>query len=107
MRSPEDSIPFEVVRSRRSTADIIIEDPAISNVHAHFEVDSMDDSVCVQDVGSSNGTFINREPLQPHTPVPLHLGDCVRFGQSIFYFVPNAMLGELLRAPPTAGIGRQ
>ncbi len=92
----EESMWEYVTVGRASTADIVIDDPAISNVHAHFEIDLSDNSVSVQDVGSSNGTHINRNRLQPHTPALLHSGDCVRFGQSIFYFVQSSTLKELV-----------
>ncbi len=85
-----------ITLGRASTADIAVDDPAVSNVHAHFMVDDEDGRVKVQDVGSSNGTFVNRNPMQAHTPVTLASGDCVRFGQSIFYYVSSSMLKELI-----------
>ncbi len=86
----------QITVGRASTSDIVLEDPAISNVHAHFELDSEDRSVSVQDLASSNGTFVNRERLQPHSPEPLRTGDCLRFGQTVFYFVANGSLEKLL-----------
>jgi hypothetical protein len=99
IRQKDGSMWENITLGRASTADLVVDDPAISNVHAHFEVDYSDGTVCVQDVGSSNGTYVNRVPLQPHVPTPLRGGDCVRFGQSIFYFVPADMLKDLI-APP-------
>lgn len=81
---------------RASTADIVVNDPAMSNLHAHFEIDLDDHPVSVQDVGSSNGTFVNREPLQPHAPVKLNSGDCVRFGQTVFYYIGRSILRDLV-----------
>lgn len=86
----------QITVGRASTNDIVLGDPAVSNVHAHFEP-GFEEGIALQDLGSSNGTFINREPLQPHVPHPVRPGDCVRFGQSVFYFVSSTMLGELLR----------
>jgi hypothetical protein len=86
----------QITVGRASTNDIVLGDPAVSNVHAHFEVSS-DGSVSLQDLGSSNGTYVNREPLQPHVLIPLHEGDCVRFGQSVFYYVKNVVVGELAK----------
>jgi hypothetical protein len=83
---------------RASTADIVIEDPATSSVHAHFAINVDDHPVSVQDVGSSNGTFLNRKPLQPHTLTPLASGDCLRFGQTVFYFVSRFVLQDLIQA---------
>ncbi|MFC1609347.1 FHA domain-containing protein [Myxococcota bacterium] len=102
IRQKAESMWEYITVGRASTADLIVDDPAISNVHAHFEIDFNDGSVSVQDVGSSNGTFVNRAPLQPHVPIPLRSGDCVRFGQSIFYFLLASMLKELLELPKPA-----
>jgi len=85
-----------ITLGRASTADIVLDDPAISNVHAHFEVDEDDGRMNVQDVGSSNGTHVNRVPLQPHVPTQLSSGDVVRFGQTIFYYLRRSTLQELI-----------
>ena len=85
-----------ITLGRASTADIALDDGAVSNIHAHFMIDEEEGRVKVQDVGSSNGTYINRAPLQPHTPATLVSGDCVRFGQSIFYYVSSGMLKDLI-----------
>ena len=81
---------------RANTADVVIDDPAISSVHAHFAIDFSDGSVSLEDVGSSNGTFLNRQQLQPHTPTTIKAGDCLRFGQTVFYYVSTSMLADLL-----------
>ncbi len=85
-----------VTVGRASTSDIVLDDPATSNVHAHFELNPEDSSVSLQDLGSSNGTFVNRAPLHPHKLTPLKSGDCVRFGQVVFYYVANSGLKALL-----------
>ncbi len=74
----------------------MVSDPAVSSVHAHFALDVDEHPVSVQDVGSSNGTFINRTQLQPHVLAKLRTGDCVRFGQSIFYYLTGTLLRELV-----------
>ncbi|MBI3180408.1 MAG: FHA domain-containing protein, partial [Deltaproteobacteria bacterium] len=95
LRKKPESLWDHITVGRASTADIVIADPAVSSVHAHFERDPEEGKMSVQDVGSSNGTFLNRKPLQPHTPVVLRSGDCIRFGQSVFYLVGNSMLKDL------------
>lgn len=90
-----------ITLGRSSSSDIVIDDPAISAVHANF-VTAHGGSVTLVDVGSSNGTFLNRQPLQPHVPVPLSSGDCVRFGQTVFYYISGGSLRDLIeyqRAP--------
>ena len=38
----------------------------------------------LEDLGSTNGTYLNGEPLQG--PRPLHAGDNIRIGDSEFLF---------------------
>ena len=35
----------------------------------------------VEDLGSTNGTYINKKRIQPHAPEPIRSGDEVRFGK--------------------------
>ncbi len=39
--------------------------------------------ITVEDLGSSNGTFVNEIRLRPHQPVRLHDGACVRFAADL------------------------
>lgn len=93
------SIWDHVTLGRSSTADIVVDDPAISGMHANFALNVDRHPVSVQDVGSSNGTFVNRVPLQPHSLTKLMAGDCVRFGQTVFYFVTQTLLKDLMSGP--------
>lgn len=86
----------QITVGRASTSDIVLEDRAISNVHAHFELRVNDHPVSIQDLGSSNGTFLNRVPLQPYVLTPLRSGDCLRFGQTVFYFISLGTLKDML-----------
>jgi len=90
------SIWDHVTLGRSSSADIVVDDPAISGMHANFALNVDRHPVSVQDVGSSNGTFLNRVPLQPHSLTKLMVGDCVRFGQTVFYYVTQTLLLDLM-----------
>ncbi len=96
IRKKPESFWDHITVGRASTADIVIDDPAISNVHAHFRIDPDGRLVGVQDVGSSNGTHINRIPIQPHTLEQVRSGDLVRFGQTVFYYVGRSMFRSLV-----------
>lgn len=53
-------------------------DAGISRRHA---IISLRGNICVvEDLESSNGTFINGRRLLPHQPFPLHTNDELRFG---------------------------
>lgn len=43
------------------------------------------DGYAIEDVGSTNGTWINEKRLSPNEPHPLENGDLVRLGQFVFY----------------------
>jgi len=67
---------------RGAQADIVIEDTFSSSRHARLAPHG--DSVVVEDLGSTNGTYLNGEPLTG--PQPLHDGDRIRIGDSEFTF---------------------
>jgi pSer/pThr/pTyr-binding forkhead associated (FHA) protein len=63
----------------REGADVTLPDKTISRLHAHLMVGE-DNSVVVEDLGSTNGTQVNGERLAPNAPRTLVDGDTVRFG---------------------------
>jgi hypothetical protein len=67
---------------RGSEADIVLQDSFSSSSHARLYPQG--DSVVVEDLGSTNGTYLNGEPLGG--PQPLHDGDRIRIGDSEFTF---------------------
>jgi len=72
----------DLVLGRGDRAEIRLEDPFASSRHARiFE---QGNAVVIEDLGSTNGTYLNEEVLQ--TPRPLHPGDRVRIGDSEFTF---------------------
>ncbi|HEY0516431.1 MAG TPA: FHA domain-containing protein [Solirubrobacteraceae bacterium] len=72
----------DLVLGRGDHAEIRLEDPFASSRHARVYVQGS--SLIVEDLGSTNGTYLNEELLQ--TPRPLHAGDRVRIGDSEFAF---------------------
>lgn len=65
-------------------SDFIIDDNAVSKMHARFE--EHNGKVCVCDLNSTNGTVRNGEMIAIHTPVVLEQGDTLRFGRSCFTY---------------------
>jgi pSer/pThr/pTyr-binding forkhead associated (FHA) protein len=47
----------------------------------HAEIIVKDNTYYIQDLGSSNGTYIRQTKLEPNIPYPLQLGDKIEFGQ--------------------------
>jgi FHA domain len=72
----------DLVLGRGETTDIRLEDPFASSRHARvFEQGRI---LAIEDLGSTNGTYLNEELLDG--PRPLHPGDRVRIGDSEFTF---------------------
>jgi hypothetical protein len=72
----------DLVLGRGDRAEIRLEDPFASSRHARIY--EQGNSLIVEDLSSTNGTYLNEELLQ--TPRPLHPGDRVRIGDSEFAF---------------------
>ena len=66
----------------RGDVEIVLEDPFASTRHARIERQGT--AVVLEDLGSTNGTYLNDELLSG--PQPLHPGDRVRIGDSHFTF---------------------
>jgi hypothetical protein len=67
---------------RGDGADIRLEDAFASSRHARLVPEG--DVIVLEDLGSTNGTYLNGEPLRG--PQPLHVGDRIRIGDSEFSF---------------------
>ncbi|NEP63601.1 MAG: FHA domain-containing protein [Symploca sp. SIO2G7] len=64
-------------------SDIAISDKRLSRCHAALHYD-LDQGFVLSDLKSTNGTYVNGEKLKK--TYPLHDGDRIRIGGSLFYF---------------------
>lgn len=71
------------VLGRGDQAEIRLEDPFASSRHARLV--RQGGAVVLEDMGSTNGTYLNEELLGG--PQPLHPGDRVRIGDSEFTYL--------------------
>jgi hypothetical protein len=69
----------------RGDVEIRLEDPFASGRHARIE--RQGSMLVVEDLGSTNGTFLNGEPLRGIQP--LHHGDRIRIGDSEFSYLQD------------------
>ena len=76
------SLAEGAVLGRGEQADIRLEDTFASTQHARLAPHG--DVMVLEDLGSTNGTYLNEEPLRG--PQPLHPGDKIRIGDSSFTF---------------------
>jgi pSer/pThr/pTyr-binding forkhead associated (FHA) protein len=70
--------------------DVTVDDVTVSGAHAQIVVDGP--SAIVTDLGSSNGTFIDREPI---TEAVLHSGQWLRLGGVEMLFEADPIVEEL------------
>jgi hypothetical protein len=69
----------------RGDVEIRLEDPFASTRHARIE--RQGGVTVIEDLGSTNGTYLNEQPLQG--PQPLHHGDRIRIGDSEFSYLQD------------------
>lgn len=69
----------------RGDVEIRLEDPFASTRHARIE--RQGSVLVLEDLGSTNGTFLNEEPLDG--PRPLHHGDRIRIGDSEWTYLQD------------------
>ncbi len=74
------------VLGRGDQAEIRLEDPFASSRHAQLTVQG--GVVVLEDLGSTNGTYLNEELVAG--PQPLHRGDRVRIGDSEFTYLEGS-----------------
>ena len=89
-RLPIRSLPFKV--GRREVAHLTLSSDLVSKDHAEIYGDKR--GLRVRDLGSTNGTFINHQPVED---APLAEGDVVHFASFEFRLAR--------RPPPLAGRG--
>ena len=73
----------EAVTLGRGDVEIRLEDPFASSSHARISREGH--VVVIEDLGSTNGTYLNDSPLTG--PQPLHDGDRIRIGDSEFQYL--------------------
>jgi S1-C subfamily serine protease len=64
---------------REGPVDMVVRDPKVSRNHAYFQ-DLGNGSVALYDAGSSNGTFVNGQPVQA---VTLSGNESIQFGDTL------------------------
>ncbi len=65
---------------RSPDCDVVVEHPSISRQHAIFHVE---DGYAIEDLGSSNGTRVRGESLQPGQRCTLSMGESVDLGATV------------------------
>lgn len=98
----EISIDRDMLVGRHQTADILLQQSEISRKHAAFLL--KDQSLFLQDLGSSNGTYVNDVQIAAETL--LKQGDIVQFASLKFsVFEPAKALEDVVESVEAATLG--
>ena len=76
----------ELSVGRQPDCDLVIDDPSVSKVHATLAWDAANSRATVQDLGSTNGTFVNVDMRVRKTAI-LKDGDIISFGEVQFWYL--------------------
>lgn len=82
----------ESVIGRAPSAQIRIDDGAISTQHARLSWDG--ELHWLEDLNSTNGTFLNGERLEPGKPVSLALNDTIQVADIVLAYLPSREEGH-------------
>jgi diguanylate cyclase (GGDEF)-like protein len=85
----------ELVIGRDPGCEVPVELDTVSRRHARIA--NRAGSLLVSDLGSTNGTFLNDQPLAAREELPLRSGDSIRVGSAIFRFLCGGNLEALYR----------
>lgn len=84
---------------RASNNDVVIEDVSASRNHAEIFLDAANNTVTLTDLGSTNGTYVNRQRVAG--ACQLHPDDLIRIGTVVIHV--SHQTGKIQRASSVAG----
>ena len=81
------------IAGRSPQAAIFIDEPSVSRRHAKI-FSGMDETVTIEDLGSSNGTYVNDNKIKEKTVI--NNGDMVRFGAILLKFFSSSDIDNIV-----------
>ncbi len=85
----------ELSVGRQPDNELVLDDPSVSKKHALLRWDAENERCTVQDLGSTNGTFLNAS-VRLRRETTLKSGDILSFGEVQYWFLLTATLYEKL-----------
>ncbi len=99
IRQVHSRTPGEIKIGRAEENDIVLVDETISAHHAVIQIDEHTGQCTLQDLESTNGTWINRSVLVPGRYTSLHDSDVLGFGEIEFlFYYPEGFYAALKQA---------
>ena len=95
-KAPANPYSDRISIGRARNCDVVLRDPSVSKLHAHFRV-LPDGKLELVDLDSQNGTCVNHAPLAGNRPEPIKAGDLVLFGAVSARLVTSSQVYDLLR----------
>ena len=80
-----DTLPFTLGKLE-GYVDAVINVPSVSRLHARIYAGTDSGTYQIEDLNSTNGTFVNEQQISPYTKTPLHVGDVIRLADEEFAF---------------------
>lgn len=80
-RGEHEITAYSLTIGSQSDNDLVIDKPTVSNRHAQVFWDAESKQWVLEDLGSTNGTYLRDELLSPHSPVPIQVGDSIHLGK--------------------------
>lgn len=87
---------------RQPDSDVVVDDPSVSKRHAELRWDPFHRQCVVVDLGSTNGTFVNEQPIGANR-IPLFDGTVLSFGDVDFWYLLSSTLHEKLVRGSSSG----
>jgi hypothetical protein len=95
-KAPGNPYPDRVSLGRARNCDLVMRDPSVSKLHAHFRLREPGKFDLI-DLGSQNGTRVNGRALPPNDPEWVAPGDIILFGAVTAKLVDSDALFDLLQ----------
>lgn len=84
----------EMILGRDPAVEMSIADASVSRKHA--KISRQGNKVLLTDLGSSNGTFVNDQKIEPNQPTELRKDDVIKFGNIILKFYPAGAVDSMI-----------
>lgn len=88
--------PDQISVGRTRNCDVVLRNPSVSKLHAHFRHDEQRRLVLI-DNGSQNGTRVNGKLLEEGEPQVVAVGDVLQFGRLTTTLLDAARFFDLVR----------
>ena len=88
--------PDRISVGRARNSDLVLRDPSVSKLHAHFKTRE-NGKFDLVDLESQNGTFVNGNQLTPNKAEPVWPGDNISFGNVNAWLLDAGALYDLMK----------